>query len=69
VLILKRVKVLCFDTLLQVLILKGVTRRTEEKAAGLSGCCPDQAEDSALRYRPIRELVGLGSGRVFTQAE
>src|SRR5712671_132410 len=35
VFILKGVKVLCFDTLLQVFILKGVTRRSEEKAAGL----------------------------------
>jgi hypothetical protein len=25
--------------------------RTEPKAAGLSGCCPDQVADSALRYR------------------
>jgi hypothetical protein len=25
--------------------------QSEEKAAGLSGCCPDQAADSALRCR------------------
>jgi hypothetical protein len=46
VFILKAVKVLCFDTLLQVFILKGVAGRGEGKAAGLSGCCPDEAEDS-----------------------
>jgi hypothetical protein len=26
-------------------------RVVEEKTAGLSGCCPDQVADSALRYR------------------
>ena len=26
-------------------------RVVEEKTAGLSGCCPDQVGDSALRYR------------------
>jgi hypothetical protein len=86
VLILKIVQVLCFHTLLQVLILKRLgelrlceahyfteivcqdsycrvnkflraeralrfelTKAWVGKAAGLSGCCPDQAEDSALR--------------------
>jgi hypothetical protein len=51
VLILKIVKVLCFDTLLQVLIPKELEEESKGKAAGLSGCCPDQVEDSALRYR------------------
>jgi hypothetical protein len=32
--------------------------KTQEQAAGLSGCCPDQAADSALRYRDFARQLG-----------
>ncbi|SRR5258708_3295820 len=36
---------------------------TLEKAAGLSGCCPDQAADSAPRYRtPLSSCVLVLTG-------
>jgi hypothetical protein len=32
----------------------------EAKAAGLSGCCSDQVEDSALRYTAINSGLSVG---------
>jgi hypothetical protein len=66
VFILKGVKVVCFDTVLQVLILKELeqgkrrTKESEEKAAG--------SEDSALRFCILRTATGVTVlRRTFTQ--